>query len=563
MADHRRIRITGVLVFVAVASLAVGPSLAQAPEWSLRPDDAGNLRADAECEGPAIGETAASCAGGAAVHVPKLRVGAAESVRGVAGENEIAPWLDVRYDSDGAEFVLEASEGAGLRVAGVSLSEHDARAAALETQSAVLRERQARIQCALSERGVPGIADAIRIATVGAASWQHFAIGGEDFLAVASHFNDVGLYRQRSLVYKFSNGVFVFNQSIATIGTVALKHFVMEGEGRGSGRGDVDVEQQQEHFLAVASYLDKDSYIHDSVVYKFSNGVFVLNQSIPTIGATGVEHFVMGAEHYLVFANFFNGSSHKLGSTLHKFIRSAGEFVLIQTIPTVGARSWTHFQFAMGELDLEQPREDRDQEDQDPERHNQPQEHFLVVANYGNTTSNLQDSVIYRWSDTELKFVHNQSIPTVGAFDWEHFVLGEGASARHFLVVANSYNAGSQLQDSVVYTFSGGRFAANQSIPTIGAVDWTHFVIGPEHYLAVANFFDLTSHLQDSVIYRWSYTEFEFTPFQRIPTAGAFALQHFVIQAQHYLAVANHLDVPGGSYLQDSLVFVWNTHCFL
>ena len=61
--------------------------------------------------------------------------------------------------------------------------------------------------------------------------------------------------------------------------------------------------------------------------------------------------------------------------------------------------------------------------------------------------------------------------------------------------------------DSKVYKWNGVTFAEFQSIPTIGAWDWEAFEIGGEHYLAVANNYDgqsSTGYNIDSKVYKWN-----------------------------------------------------------
>jgi hypothetical protein len=214
----------------------------------------------------------------------------------------------------------------------------------------------------------------------------------------------------------------------------------------------------------------------------------------------------------------------------------------VQSISTEGARDWEHF--VIGD------------------------QHFLVVANAhseevpGSGSVNYDlDSIIYLYDGTRSSnpFQIFQKIPTKGGADWEHFVIDD----QHFLVVANHHSSGSSNQNSIVYKYdlaqSPGPFYSVQSIPTYSARDWEHFVIGDEHFLVVAN--HLKSHFNNddertinSVVYKYDPAQSSsasFQPFQSILTNAATDWEHFIIDDQHYLVVAN----TGG----DSVVYKYNT----
>lgn len=84
------------------------------------------------------------------LQVPQLRV-VGSNVAGGGAVGHVH--LDVSYSADDAEFVLETSGSAGLRVGGVDVAAQDARLAALEKRTAALRNTQTRIRCALIASG--------------------------------------------------------------------------------------------------------------------------------------------------------------------------------------------------------------------------------------------------------------------------------------------------------------------------------------------------------------------------------------------------------------------------
>ena len=68
-----------------------------------------------------------------------------------------------------------------------------------------------------------------------------------------------------------------------------------------------------------------------------------------------------------------------------------------------------------------------------------------------------------------------------------------------------------------------------QSIPTVGASDWEFFTISGDNYLAVANFNNGSSFLQNSQIFKFDALSNRFVPFQSLPTVGAYDWKFFTI----------------------------------
>jgi len=152
-------------------------------------------------------------------------------------------------------------------------------------------------------------------------------------------------------------------------------------------------------------------------------------------------------------------------------------------------------------------------------------------------------------------FTESQAISTVGATDWESFVI-EGET---YLAVANYYNdAGTFNVDSKIYKWNGSSFSEFQSIPTNGALDWESFTIDGEIYLAVANSNNDTTRLIDSKVYKWNGASF--VEFQSIPTQGGNDWEYFILDGEHYLAIANY---QGVSYNVDSVIYKWNGSTFI
>ena len=277
---------------------------------------------------------------------------------------------------------------------------------------------------------------------------------------------------------------------------------------------------------------------------------FVEIQRIPTVGASDWEHFQIGADHYLVVANF-NASS----SQIYKF--SGTGFVPFQSIITQYANDWEAFQ--IGGIT------------------------YLAVANYMDGQFFEIQSKLYKW--TGSMFEEFQSIPTTGAFEFTYFSIG----SDHFLAIANEHsfkkdangnyirivNAYGDLvyvhdyaQQSELYRWNGVRFELFQQFSTDAAHHLEHFQIGSDHFIAVANYYsnpiydagggDL-AYEPVSKIYKWHSSTVKFAEFQTLPTKGAFDLEFFTIDGSHFLAAANSISAANNlSFDLNSNIFRWD-----
>ncbi|XP_068195489.1 thrombospondin-type laminin G domain and EAR repeat-containing protein-like [Antennarius striatus] len=182
-------------------------------------------------------------------------------------------------------------------------------------------------------------------------------------------------------------------------------------------------------------------------------------------------------------------------------------FQLYQNISTHGALAWRHF--SMGKRG------------------------FLVVSNSG---TEIDFSVIYKWSKKRKRFVQIQTLQTHCARDWEAFTINR----QTYLAVANHRQGNNNHTiDSVIYKWNRLRkaFEVHQMLPTSGAYDWEFFTVGPYHFLVVANAFDGVTTSVDSVIYIWVNGSFQV--FQKIKTFCATDWEMFQIDSRVFLVVAN------------------------
>ncbi len=110
-----------------------------------------------------------------------------------------------------------------------------------------------------------------------------------------------------------------------------------------------------------------------------------------------------------------------------------------------------------------------------------------------------------------------------------------------------------------LYKQESGFFEEFQAIPTISGHDFEHFSINGEQFLAVANYRDdsLNSEV-DSRIYKWN--GLSFVEIQTIPTTGARDLESFQIDGKTYLAVANMESNSTNNV--NSKIYKWNGSAF-
>ncbi|KAG7224082.1 hypothetical protein INR49_019817 [Caranx melampygus] len=191
----------------------------------------------------------------------------------------------------------------------------------------------------------------------------------------------------------------------------------------------------------------------------------------------------------------------------------------------------------------------------DWEAFNINQQSYLAVANHrqGNNNHTI-DSVIYKWNRSTKSFEVHQRLLTSGAYDWEFFSVGP----YHFLVVANAFDGVTTSVDSVIYIWVKGNFQVFQTIKTFCATDWEMFQIGNRVFLVVANGHRLhgngpSRYAINSTIYELDMNEQLFVRFQDIVTYSAVDWEFFTLGEEHFLVVANSFN--GESYSLNSILY--------
>ncbi|XP_076452166.1 thrombospondin-type laminin G domain and EAR repeat-containing protein-like [Babylonia areolata] len=141
------------------------------------------------------------------------------------------------------------------------------------------------------------------------------------------------------------------------------------------------------------------------------------------------------------------------------------------------------------------------------------------------------------------------------SLDVEVFTIpGEGRFAAFANAAALSPGAGPSV--SAVFKWVGHRFEIYQRLETLSAQSWEFFEIRNQFFLAVANYGSSTTLPTNSTIYKWRKRRKKFQTYQHLPTWTARDIEHFSIQGQHYLAVANHAE--GDKNMIDSVIYKWD-----
>ncbi|KAL3856017.1 hypothetical protein ACJMK2_015214, partial [Sinanodonta woodiana] len=281
-----------------------------------------------------------------------------------------------------------------------------------------------------------------------------------------------------------------------------------------------------------------------------------------------------------IFAVFANSESNKRKrrkvSGMYKWVDK--KFQLYQKLPTVAAQSWCHFTIGSHfYLAVANYGDDTDAvinstifrwhshrkifrvyqsittyTARDVEYFQIDGEHFLAVANHAKGQSQYVDSAILKWNYKSRLFQEIQTIPTVGAYDWTYFVV----DGFHFLALAQTFDGQTTLLDSVIYVYRGKHFVQFQAIETNGATDWEFFTIGEEAFLVVSNAYNygpqnfqgLDTYRTNSSLYTLNRQKRAFEKYQTFHTFSAIDWEHFMIGDDHFLVVSNAQN--GGTELE-------------
>ena len=267
-------------------------------------------------------------------------------------------------------------------------------------------------------------------------------------------------------------------------------------------------------------------------------------QNIPTTAGSFIESFDMPeyGGSFIAVANFGTfQTNYGANSEIYKWNIATQQFVHFQDIPTQGG-------FSISFLSI-------------PQEAETPPLYFLGVANNCNnacaTADREVDSKIYKFNPSTSIFDEFFSISTHAGIDVESFAIG----SKSFFAFTN-YNQGSTYAiNSVVYVWDQEttQFELFQSIPTIGAVDFEYFEIDGNSYLAVANQFDGTQYNVQSQIMMFSTVNKQFENIQAVNTWRGQQIEQFNIGDRHFLGVTDTYD---GDHIAPTHIYEWKNGAF-
>eukprot|EP00051_Salpingoeca_urceolata_P019237 m.278372 g.278372 ORF g.278372 m.278372 type:complete len:428 (-) comp19381_c0_seq5:7-1290(-) len=296
-------------------------------------------------------------------------------------------------------------------------------------------------------------------------------------------------------------------QLIPTNGATDFEYFEIPGRG---------------HFLALSSSRE------DAVVVMTLSellGTFVTFQVLSVLHPRDAEYINFGdGDHYLGVASYRNSTDRHVNSKLFRFNGTA--FEEYQDLPSIAAEKVK--QFAI----------DDDQ--------------FVVVVNHEQEADDATviDSTVYRWNGTRLLPFTTVSGSLV--YDAEPIVDGDNV----YLVLVQ------QETDSYVvkYNRTSRTFDHHQTLVGRSGEDAESWTMDGEVYVALPSYDTSATVAQNTIVYKLDSTSGLFEVFQSLPAPDAEAAEHFVIDGQHYLAVALFFSV---SNVVESPIFHYNGTSFV
>jgi hypothetical protein len=338
------------------------------------------------------------------------------------------------------------------------------------------------------------------------------------------------------------------------------------------------------HLLAIAEHY-KPPNVHalNSTIYRWNpvSRQFVHFQSIPTVGARFVRFFEIASASYVIFVNYFDGSSYNVDSHILVYNSTSTSFVSFQLIPTHGGATASvasvagatylaianHYANAvkpdsrsMSEVFVFNSSRNAFVSVQNISTYNTDVIEIstllgypaLFIANQNtNSNNNALPSYIMSLNAVTKQFTHKHNFTTQGCVQLKPFTIG----SVQYLAVVNFLYQNNYHLNLTVHSFDGSGFDVVQTIPTVGAVHAEIFVVHGRTYMFVSQLSDFTNYMLDSPLYQWIDGQ-QFVLAQTIPTRGAFFSRFFVIDNNGFLGVP--MSANSTAMLpQDSLVFKW------
>lgn len=244
-----------------------------------------------------------------------------------------------------------------------------------------------------------------------------------------------------------------------------------------------NVDQCQSHqpekrtHVVAANYYDGGSHALNSTVYRWSpaDGSFVPHQMLPTVGAYGLSSFELRGEHYLCVASFYDGTIRKLNSTVYRWSAADDLFLVHQELATDGARDVEFMEFSD---ELRQ---------------------YSVLAFAGSADDSNENSGECRtflWQPQSQRFELLQVLASAGAYDVESL----GASVPNEEAFAVVHEHGADVYKLIMIDDIPS-FSLSQRLIVQYGRDAEHVILAGQHYLILSVFRGESSYEADSIVY--------------------------------------------------------------
>ncbi|XP_068734374.1 uncharacterized protein [Montipora capricornis] len=230
-------------------------------------------------------------------------------------------------------------------------------------------------------------------------------------------------------------------------------------------------------------------------------------QDLPTQSAQNVEMFTINGSLFIAFAQYDDGNRdyNVISSSIYKLNESAGNFILHQTIDTIGAWDIEYFMIA--------------------------DKHYIAIANHDHEGICNLNSSVFQWNGHSFELWQN--ISTSGASSFNFFKI----HSELFLAVTNYYDGSSFRINSSIYKWKDNTFEELQEIRTHGAWASTVLTIHNETFIVFANEYNSdSSHSSD--VMKWSGKTFVDPKFPQIFGLNVWDLKSFTINDTVFLASA-------------------------
>jgi hypothetical protein len=236
-------------------------------------------------------------------------------------------------------------------------------------------------------------------------------------------------------------------------------------------------------------------------IFKWTDGRFVVHDTLPLTGGEDIDYFQLGAERFLVTAGIRSGHGpycYNIDQTLYKW--SGSHWEPFQSFPGFAAKQWRFLKIGSRA--------------------------FLCLAQgvtLGHVEAkNPRTSRIFEWDGT--KFADFQSLEGQWGYNWESFQI----DGHTFLAYAD------HVGDSLIFQWDGTGFTPFQSFAPKAGRCFRFFTIDGTHHVAFANI------QGDSSLYRWDGKKFQVHQKLSGPSGREFCIAR--TENQFYLVQVNFIE---------------------